>query len=84
MANTNEPVNIFKNKLPPIVLHLKTQNGQPYGSTRKCCEECGTMIVGDSLPAGHAWVDTRGDYTDLVALERSTGTKYIRCNEVKS
>jgi hypothetical protein len=22
-------------------IHLITQRGQPYGSTRKCCERCG-------------------------------------------
>lgn len=27
-----------------IVLHLKTQRNQPYGSERRCCEECGVMI----------------------------------------
>lgn len=26
-------------------LHLMTQRGQPYGSRRRCCEECGTMIA---------------------------------------
>ena len=25
-------------------LHYMTQDGQPYGSTRRCCEWCGAMI----------------------------------------
>jgi hypothetical protein len=27
-------------------LHLKTQRNQPYGSERRCCEECGVMLWG--------------------------------------
>jgi hypothetical protein len=26
-----------------ITLHLITQDGQPYGSVRRCCEACGVM-----------------------------------------
>ena len=25
-------------------LHLRTQRDQPYGSERRCCEVCGTMV----------------------------------------
>jgi hypothetical protein len=25
-------------------LHLRTQNDQPYGSVRRCCERCGVML----------------------------------------
>lgn len=25
-------------------LHLRTQRDQPYGSERRCCEICGTMV----------------------------------------
>lgn len=46
------------------ILHLKTQDGQPYGSVRKCCEECGVMILGDSLPEGEHWTDDRELYTE--------------------
>ncbi len=39
-----------------IVLHLKTQRGQPYGSERRCCEHCGVMIW-HGPPEGSAWTD---------------------------
>lgn len=26
------------------IIHLRTQNDQPYGSQRRCCDRCGTMI----------------------------------------
>lgn len=26
------------------VIHLMTQDDQPYGSQRKCCERCGTAM----------------------------------------
>lgn len=29
-------------------LHLVTQDGQPYGSTRHCCELCGELVHGNS------------------------------------
>jgi hypothetical protein len=32
-----------------MILHLKTQRGQPYGSERRCCERCGAMIWGSSF-----------------------------------
>jgi len=31
-----------------VVLHLKTQRGQPYGSVRRCCERCGVMVGVDT------------------------------------
>lgn len=43
-------------------LHLVTQDGQPYGSERRCCEICGSMVwramQGDATP----------DSTDDVAV----------------
>lgn len=40
-------------------LHLMTQRGQPYGSTRRCCEQCGIMLVArpDSFWQSHQWTD---------------------------
>jgi len=34
----------------PVIAHLMTQDGQPYGSTRRCCEICGIMIWGSPHP----------------------------------
>lgn len=34
-------------------VHLVTQRGQPHGSRRRCCEECGVMV----------WPEKRGDKT---------------------
>ncbi|RPI55108.1 MAG: hypothetical protein EHM49_02340 [Deltaproteobacteria bacterium] len=28
-----------------IILHLVTQDNQPYGSRRKCCQKCGLAIA---------------------------------------
>ncbi len=30
----------------PVVIHLRSQVGQPYGSVRRCCNYCGVMLVG--------------------------------------
>lgn len=47
-------------------LHLMTQRNQPYGSERRCCEECGLMMV--ARPAefweSHAWTDEAEQYHD--------------------
>ena len=43
------------------VLHLMTQDDQPYGSQRRCCERCGAMIWGIPQPA---WTDDRRVYAD--------------------
>lgn len=53
------------------VLHLMTQDGQPYGSARRCCEECGVMIWGRSQPA---WTDDRKLYAN-------PPSQYVPCNE---
>lgn len=42
-------------RLDTATLHLKTQNGQPYGSERRCCEICGVMLWGQ--PDEPAWTD---------------------------
>lgn len=51
-------------------LHLRTQNDQPYGSERRCCEICGTMV----WPAKQG-ADTP-DWTD--SIEAYAGSPY-RC-----
>jgi hypothetical protein len=41
-------------------LHILSQEGQPYGSSRRCCNHCGVMIWGSSAPR-HVdnWTDWR-------------------------
>lgn len=48
------------------ILHLVTQDGQPYGSVRKCCEECGILTAGrvPEFWKSHAWTDDREEYAD--------------------
>jgi hypothetical protein len=41
------------------VLHLKTDEGQPYGSERRCCERCGIMIW---IPPVPTWTADREVY----------------------
>lgn len=45
-------------------LHLMTQRDQPYGSERRCCEMCGSMMVNrpDSFWREHTWTDRPNDY----------------------
>lgn len=38
-------------------LHLVTQRGQPYGSMRRCCEECGAMCWGGIPGSAKRWTD---------------------------
>lgn len=49
------------------VVHLVTQRGQGYGSTRCCCEECGEygLIAWGSGPNGHIWIDDPEVYGKL-------------------
>ena len=57
------------------ILHLKTQRGQPYGSTRRCCEMCGAMIWGISLPSHHQWTD------DPEAFDSAKDHGFIKCTD---
>ena len=45
-------------------LHLMTQRNQPYGSERRCCEQCGLMLVwrADSFWDDHAYTDDEQHY----------------------
>lgn len=49
------------------ILHLVTQDGQPYGSVRKCCEKCGLGI--HAMPSGHSYVDEKANYTKKFAAK---------------
>jgi hypothetical protein len=42
----------------PIKLHLVTQDDQPYGSVRRCCERCGEMVQ----PAPWTYTDEYAAY----------------------
>jgi len=55
------------------VLHLMTQDNQPYGSQRRCCEVCGMMIWFDPQPA---WTDDRKIYA-------TPPDKYVPCDKAK-
>lgn len=55
------------------VCHLKTQRGQPYGSERRCCEECGIMIWGAS---DIAW-------TDLPEVYENPPDGFVNCRKVE-
>jgi len=49
------------------VLHLMTQDNQPYGSTRRCCERCGRMIWGSNWnkdTPNHRFTDSRDVYAE--------------------
>jgi hypothetical protein len=45
-------------------LHLMTQRDQPYGSQRRCCEECGLMMVARPTEFWHehTWTDDQAEY----------------------
>jgi hypothetical protein len=40
-------------------LHLMTQDDQPYGSQRHCCERCGLML---GFANSETWTDERDTY----------------------
>lgn len=55
------------------VLHLLTQDDQPYGSVRKCCELCGEQYSMDMI-----YSDTKKGY-DWVLKHRPD--KYASCQD---
>lgn len=42
-------------------LHLITQNNQPYGSARRCCERCGLAVF--AFPPGDKYTDREVEFT---------------------
>lgn len=58
------------------ILHLKTQDNQPYGSVRRCCEICGTMIWNNTLPEDLFWTADRSLYTEMIANQ-----EYVYCGD---
>jgi hypothetical protein len=71
-----------------LIVHLKTQRNQPYGSERRCCEECGTMIWGaaTALCAEGLFVlagrCSRTYWTDDPGIFRQLSSGLRRCSEV--
>lgn len=53
-----------------ITLHLVTQDNQPFGSVRKCCEKCGQMV------GNITYTDDKGLYEN----PPTGGPKYTRCS----
>jgi len=48
------------NTAPPVIVHIRSQEGQPYGSERRCCNHCGVMLWGPSSPPYvESWTDWR-------------------------
>lgn len=48
-----------------IIVHLMTQDDQPHGSERRCCERCGVQIL--YRPDPPTWTDSRALYNALPA-----------------
>ena len=59
------------------VLHLVTQDGQGFGSTRKCCENCGLAIFAIEED-NDAFADDRAIYK-LVLEKGHEGDTFIPC-----
>ena len=61
-------------------LHLMTQRGQPYGSVRRCCEECGLIMV--ARPAEfwktHNWTDEPEHFKNQTGPD---GTELVTCTD---
>lgn len=56
-----------------LILHLITQRDQPYGSTRQCCEHCGTA----------SWIcGETGGWTDDLSVYENPPDGYDRCGSV--
>lgn len=56
-----------------VIVHLRSQAGQPYGSERKCCNRCGTALLG----AEPKWVEYEDDYNNLPE-------EYVRCMDANA
>lgn len=61
----------------PVVVHLMTQDGQPYSSERRCCEICGLMIFHNpDLPR---YTNDRTQFKEL-PKKGTTGVPLVACN----
>ncbi len=53
-------------------VHVCSQRGQPYGSTRLCCNACGVMLVGAAAPPYFDnWEDWHAAPNNCEKLERA-------------
>lgn len=54
------------------IVHILSQEGQPYGSERRCCNHCGIMIWGsDAPPYVDTWTAWRETTNNCRTMERS-------------
>jgi hypothetical protein len=54
------------------IVHIRSQEGQPYGSERRCCNHCGVMLWGASSPPYvDNWTDWRGAPNNCRAMEQT-------------
>jgi hypothetical protein len=60
---------VFERGAHEGVVHVRSQEDQPYGSERRCCSHCGIMLWGESSPP---YVD---NWTDWRALANNCGKK---------
>lgn len=45
-------------------LHIVDQSGQPYGSVRRCCNECGRMCWPGMVGSATRWTDDWNEWSD--------------------
>lgn len=57
------------------VMHLMTQDDQPIGSRRNCCEKCGQ--ASRHWPKGDSYVDREDEFTKETAI----GYGFVRCGD---
>lgn len=63
---------IRRSKRESLVVHLLSQEGQPYGARSHCCNHCGTVILGKMTPGPVAHVD---NWTDWRSLPNNCGAQ---------
>lgn len=68
----NERGNVMAEESKPVTLHLMTQDDQPYGSQRRCCERCGVMI----------WSNPQPKYTEHYSTYANPPAGYVSCNMI--
>jgi hypothetical protein len=44
---------------PPPIVHIRSLDDQPYGSERRCCNDCGVMLWG---PSSEAYVESWAEW----------------------
>jgi hypothetical protein len=57
-----------------LVVRILSQEGQPYGSERRCCNHCGVMIWGESAPPHVDDWTTWSANPNKCGLKRSTNS----------